>query len=730
VLKPKYLWNESKESYEPIQSKYHPKVEELILSRKLAKPEGIADFMNMPIDHDPFLMADMEKAVERIHQAVDNQEPILIYGDYDADGVTSVAILMRCLTELGAQVDYYIPNRFFEGYGPNADAFEEAVGNGFKLVITVDCGISGIVEAKVLSEHGVDLIITDHHHAKEEKPAAYAILHPELEERYPWSYLSGSGVALKVAQALLDGEVPEMYYTIAMLGTIGDVVSLRDENRSLVKRGLLELQDTEVEGLRALMEVAGEKLEGADEVTVGFVIGPRLNAPGRMDDARVAAQLLITDDPDEAMELAREIEAFNTQRKDSGKELETQALAMAMKKDPKQPVLVLYDADWHEGILGIAAGKIAKQLGKAIIMLTEDENGLAKGSARSVEGFHLFDMLTKAGDLVEKFGGHALAAGLTVAPENLQDLEDELNRQLAGIEVHPTLDVDLEVPLEEAGFELIEQLKALAPFGEGNRRPLLKLSGVGAQNVKAIGNKHQHLKFTLVDGGATLEAIAFNLGHLAIYFTEGTRFDVVGELSINEYNGRRAAQFNVSDLKTDAFQVIDLRNKQLFEAHKSSFQTADKYSTFQGIDREASTQEMVIDELPASLEELKSKVEGANAKNVILFPYAAVTFASREKFVKFFSILKKHPEFGLTEQTYNFFLRHEMSKNEVNFILRVFFENEIVIIKDRVVTLKPEAAKRPLTDSATYRSQEAKSKMYEFFELRTDQDLKELLMSI
>lgn len=728
MLKAKYEWKENFGAYEPKQSKYHPKVEELVVSRNLGTADALASFIDgLEEGHDPFLMKDMEKAVERIHLAVDNQEKVLIYGDYDADGVTSIAILIRCLQELGADVDYYIPNRFFEGYGPNADAFNEAVAQGYQLVITVDNGIAGIEEAKILADHGVDLIITDHHHAKEELPAAFAIIHPELEEHYPWSYLSGSGVALKVAQALLDGEVPEMYYTIAMLGTVGDVVSLQDENRYIVKRGLAELQQTDVPGLIALMENAGTKISAANEVSVGFEICPRLNAPGRMDDARLAAELLITDDLDEAKELADQIEALNDERKEVTKQVEAEALAMAKTKNSDDHVYILYHEDWHEGILGIVAGKISKQLGKAVFMLTEDEFGQAKGSARSVEGFHLFDMLTKAEGLVEKFGGHELAAGLTVDPSNIPALERALNDQMAGASIQPTLDVDLEITLSEAGFELINQFSALSPFGEGNRRPLVKIAGVNVANVKAIGNKLQHLKFTLQDGSQSLDAIAFNIGSLSIYFTADTLFDFVGELNINEFNGKRAVQFMVSDVKCDQFQLIDLRNRQAYEAHKSKFEGAAYFSASKGQEALATANDLIIDELPESVEAIQSCAAKVSAKNIVVVPYAPITFASRDKFVKFFTILKKHPEFALTEQTYSFFQRQELSKNEVNFILRVFFENEIVIINKTAVSLNEGAAKRPLTDSATYRLQEAKSKMYEFFELRTDQDLKEIL---
>lgn len=290
-------------------------VEKMILNRGLATKDTLETFLNQEeISYDPFLFSQMEQAVKRIQKAIEAQEPILIYGDYDADGVTGTSILMRCLRELGALVNFYIPNRFYEGYGPNEDAFMQAIGEGYKLIITVDNGISGIEEADLLTPYGVDLIITDHHQPKEILPIAFSIIHPEIDEAYPFKKLAGAGVALKLAQALLGEELSDDYYAIAVLGTIGDVVLLMDENRSIVKRGLKALRETSLAGLTALMEKAGISQLDLDEVNVGFEICPRLNAPGRMDEASLAVELLITDDNFEALELADQIESLNIER--------------------------------------------------------------------------------------------------------------------------------------------------------------------------------------------------------------------------------------------------------------------------------------------------------------------------------------------------------------------------------------------------------------------------------
>ena len=472
----------------------------------------------------------MSKIITRINEAIDQGEPILIYGDYDADGVTGTSILVRCLRELGALVDYYIPNRFYEGYGPNEDAFMQAIADGYQLVITVDNGIAGVDEAEILLEHGVDLIITDHHQVKETLPRAYAILHPELDENYPFHHLSGAGVALKVAEALLQEVIPEDFYAIAMLGTIGDVVPLIDENRSIVKRGLAALRETEIEGLNAMMDLAGTEKSEVTEVNVGFELCPRLNAPGRMDEAALSVECLIAESEEEAKLIADQIESFNSERqKVTQKVLEEATKLVDAKTLAKKKVVILYSPNWHEGILGIVAGRLAKQWQKAVFVVTDDHEGFLKGSARAVEGYHLFELLNKCQDLIERFGGHALAAGITFAPENLQALEDKMNELLQEVEVTPSLQVDLSLPLADLNISFVEQLSILAPFGEGNRPPVIELKNVYVKNVKPIGNKLQHLKFTLYQEKHSVDVIAFNQAPLAMYLTPDTLFSFVGE---------------------------------------------------------------------------------------------------------------------------------------------------------------------------------------------------------
>lgn len=713
-----------REDYDSQTTVLNPAIEQLVLARQLATAESLDTFAKEEtIHHDPFLFSEMSKIITRINEAIDQGEPILIYGDYDADGVTGTSILVRCLRELGALVDYYIPNRFYEGYGPNEDAFMQAIADGYQLVITVDNGIAGVDEAEILLEHGVDLIITDHHQVNETLPRAYAILHPELDENYPFHHLSGAGVALKVAEALLQEVIPEDFYAIAMLGTIGDVVPLIDENRSIVKRGLAALRETEIEGLNAMMDLAGTEKSEVTEVNVGFELCPRLNAPGRMDEAALSVECLIAESEEEAKLIADQIESFNSERqKVTQKVLEEATKLVDAKTLAKKKVVILYSPNWHEGILGIVAGRLAKQWQKAVFVVTDDHEGFIKGSARAVEGYHLFELLNKCQDLIERFGGHALAAGITFAPENLQALEDKMNELLQEVEVTPSLQVDLSLPLSDLNVSFVEQLSILAPFGEGNRSPVIEVKNVYVKNIKPIGNKLQHLKFTLYQDKHSVDAIAFNQAPLAMYLTPDTLFSFVGEVKINEWNGNRSVQFHFIDVLCNKFQFIDLRNRQAYEQRKDQLQLATMYTNATEADE---IETLIINQLPNSKEELMTLIKRKKPGNIVIAPLESnVTFAPREKFVIVYKVVKQHGPITLNHQMINYFMRLGISKNELLFILQVFFEVELVIIKNGSVFPTDSVTKRDLAEAPTYQSQKAKLEMLEFFELTTWSELK------
>ncbi len=727
MLKSNYSWklNNKIESLQMDELENYAPVEKMILNRGLATKDTLETFLNQEeISYDPFLFSQMEQAVKRIQKAIEAQEPILIYGDYDADGVTGTSILMRCLRELGALVNFYIPNRFYEGYGPNEDAFMQAIGEGYKLIITVDNGISGIEEADLLTPYGVDLIITDHHQPKEILPIAFSIIHPEIDEAYPFKKLAGAGVALKLAQALLGEELSDDYYAIAVLGTIGDVVLLMDENRSIVKRGLKALRETSLAGLTALMEKAGISQLDLDEVNVGFEICPRLNAPGRMDEASLAVELLITDDNFEALELADQIESLNIERQKVTQKVIEQAQSQVTEDMLEtKKVIVLHDANWHEGILGIVAGRLSKQWQKAVFVLTDDHEGFVKGSARAVEGIHLFDLLSESMGLIKRFGGHALAAGITLLPENIQALEDQLNESLKEVSISKKQSVDLELPLSNATLEFIDDLSQLAPFGEGNRPPVFLFKDVKVKNVKQIGNKLQHLKFTIYQDDHQIEAIAFNQAPLFIYLTPETNFDFVGELKINEWNGKRTVQFHFIDVQCEEFQLIDLRNKQSYEQNKGYLTAATSLTDNKENLEMIGT--LIIDQLPENKGHLERVLKTQKPGNVVLAPLPTeVTFAPRDKFVTVYKIIKQHGPVVLNDQVYSYFMRLGITKNQLLFILQVFFEVELVIIRNGSVFATDQSNKRDLSEAPTFKSQKSKLEMLEFFELQTWNQLK------
>jgi len=716
VLKSKFVWNElGDDDLDQVNPSLHPQIEKLILHRNLATKETIREIDDEKLTlHDPFLFKDMGVCVDRIKIAIEAEEPILVYGDYDADGVTSIAILVSALRELGAVVDFYIPNRFYEGYGPNEEAFMQAVDDGFKLIITVDCGITGIAEAKLLKEHGVDFIITDHHEPKDEIPEAIAIIHPELDDAYPFSYLAGAGVALKVAQALL-GEARPMHLMFATFGTIGDVVTLKDENRNIAKVGLSILRETDHAGIKILMNMADVNFTSADEQTVGFSICPRLNAPGRMDDARIAADLLLCDNQDEAREIAKKIESLNEKRRTETGKITEEALKISQERNlDDKKIVIFYKENWHEGVLGIVASKLVTKLQKAVIMLTRSEEGFAKGSARAPEGFHLAELLTDNEKLLYKFGGHAQAAGLSMDISNIEILESKMNDMLKETTVSLDLDIDLSVPFKDISFDFLDEISILSPFGSGNPVPIIKLSDVKIKNVKRIGTKSQHLKFAIYQGDTFLDAVFFDGSEWFAYMTEETIFDFIIELQINRWNGKVALQARIIDVKCDDLQVINLRNPKLRNEFLAHFEQASDF---------------IIDSLPPSQDILLENFKNSGASNVVLTPIDVPTRVSREKFKQVYQVIKNQAPFRVNGEVVRFFFQEGILRNELLFILQVFSELNFVIIKDNVVN-SAVVQKVELESSSTYREQQMKIEVYELLELSTTSELKKFLVSL
>lgn len=523
MIKPKYKWKLTKPAEyisDELTSKLKltPIVKKILESKSIIDEQAIESIISdTDVNHDALQLSDMTKAIERIKRAIANDEKILVYGDYDADGVTSTTILVTTLQLLGAQVGWHIPNRFTEGYGPNELAFRNAHDEGITLIITVDNGIQGHNEIKMVQDLGVDVIVTDHHEIGSTLPEAYAIVHPMHPSfNYPFQQLCGAGVAYKLAQALIEN-VPDYFKALVAIGTIADLVSLTDENRSLVKQGLKVLNDQCPTSVKALLKEAGYN-DNIDEETIGFIIGPRLNAVGRLDDASLACELLMTDDEEEAAFLAEQVEHFNRERKDIVATITEEAMAMAETKVKKGDLfLLLVKENWHEGVLGIVASKIVETFALPTLILNIDrEQNHAKGSARSIDQVSMFEILSAHQELIAKFGGHHMAAGMTMDIENIESLAEGLNKWMKELSKTTSLDpvkpVDVLLTENDITIKNIRDMNRLRPFGTDFSRPIFEMDDLSVSSVKAIGQQKNHLKLTL--GESNIAALFWQNGHL------------------------------------------------------------------------------------------------------------------------------------------------------------------------------------------------------------------------
>ncbi|MEK6235765.1 MAG: single-stranded-DNA-specific exonuclease RecJ, partial [Planctomycetales bacterium] len=499
-----------------------PLVAQLLLARDIEDPEVARVFLEAKLAQlrDPDDLPGLPAAADRVYKAVTEKRRIIIYGDYDVDGMTGTAILLRCLKLLGADVGYYVPSRVEEGYGLNEKAIREQAEQGASMVITVDCGVSAIEEARVAREVGLELVITDHHSFGEELPVAHEIVHPRLPgSDYPFAGLSGAGVALKLAWALCRKasgakRVSERMRTalmqavgLAALGTVADMVPLVDENRILVKHGLIAMKENPTLGMQSLMQRSrlDEKPDLSSE-DMAFAISPRLNAAGRLSQARLAVELLTTDDESRALALAQHLDELNGNRQSLERKLYRAAHQQAKERfDPEHdPALVLADRGWHQGVIGIVAGRLAEKYHRPVVIISLDEHGAkpGTGSARSIPGFDLHKALTACSSHLAQHGGHAAAAGMTIEEDRVDDFREAFCEQarnnIAAEDLQAELLIDAESPLSAFTLRVMEQLDHLAPFGQANRRPIWCASGIQtAEPPRRIGKEGQHLSLRL-----------------------------------------------------------------------------------------------------------------------------------------------------------------------------------------------------------------------------------------
>lgn len=533
----------------------------LLHNRGLSDPAQIRAFLEGGGPGNPFRLQDIHRAVDRLRRAIRQDEPIAVYGDFDVDGITATVLLVETLQALGAQVRSYIPSRLHEGYGLNFSALRRLAGEGVRVVVTVDCGIRSIREVAYGQRLGLDMIITDHHSIGPELPPAFATINPKRSDcPYPFKKLSGVGVAYKLAQALLrvERQVPvkggdvslqeENLLDLVALGTVADIVPIFGENRDLVRQGLKLLNVTPRPGLRALAARAGVKMGQINTYMISYVLGPRLNAAGRLAEATLSYKLLTSRSPEEAEPLAQELEEQNRQRQRLTDKILAQAREQVLETGPEASLLVAIGENFLAGVVGLVANHLSEEFYRPALVIERGQKR-SRGSARSIPEFHITRALDRCRELLVRHGGHAAAAGFTVENENLPAFLEKMrliaDEELKGLELKPTLEIDAELCLSELTWDTYYLLKLLEPCGEGNPPPLLLSRGVLLRETRRVGAENKHLKLTLSDGKCVWDAIAFRQGARADEIAQ--RLDVVYRLEADQWNDEPRLQLKLED---------------------------------------------------------------------------------------------------------------------------------------------------------------------------------------
>ncbi|PKR79093.1 single-stranded-DNA-specific exonuclease RecJ [Halalkalibacillus sediminis] len=732
MLESKMNWKiQTEDIHHSLDLNISPVLKRMLAKRGIVTVDQAKAFLRPSLNdlHDPFLFDDMEKVVERIRQAIDQQQPILVYGDYDADGVTSTSVIVRTLKLLGAEVDFYIPNRFTEGYGPNEAAFQEAHAMGFEVIITVDNGIAAPHEARVAKELGIDLIITDHHEEQDELPDAFATIHPRLAPDYPFNDLAGVGVALKVAEALL-GELPKELLEYAAIGTVADLVPLQGENRVLVYYGLKELTNSKLPGIQALKQIARIS-EDVTEETIGFVMGPRLNAVGRLQDASLAVELLLEEDPEVAIEMAGEIDRLNQERQKIVASIADEAILEVEEKFKGDRVLIVAKEGWNPGVLGIVASRLVNTYDRpAIVLGIDPETHTAKGSARSIPAFDLFKNGMTVRDYFIHFGGHSQAAGMTLSLDQLDPLRKALNEKafndLTEEDFQTPLEIEDELNLEEIDMALPEELSQLSPFGMNNPKPVFKFNGIQLSQMRKIGAKQNHIKLLGQKDGRSIDMIGFQLGQLADHLTLNSTVDVAGEIEINEWNGTKKLQIKLKDLQCLEWQLFDYRGSKNLQRIHESIPTNETVAIYFNdairadetklktlnindpqLDEQLETANRIaLLDLPDHLDVFEQVLGKSRFHSIYLcYPTNQGHFFSsvptRDQFKQLYGILKKHQTIQ-EEQKLQLAQAKGWNQSQLDFMINVFFDLNFVKIVNGKIVFQEDVQPRPLTESNTY----------------------------
>lgn len=721
----------------------------LCLQRGIDTKEKLETFKKPNLEdlHDPFLMYDMQKGVDRIKEAIENGEKILVYGDYDADGITSTSILCEAIETLGGEVQYYLPNRFIDGYGPNVAVFQYMIDvEQVDLIVTCDNGVAGHEAIALAMSKGVDVVVTDHHEMPQDLPNAYAIIHPRHPQgQYPFGELSGAGVAFKVACALLE-DIPFESLDLAAIGTVADVMPLIDENRILVTHGLNMLKQTQRVGLQKLLEQASVDSDNFTVDTIGFVIGPRLNAIGRLDDATPGVELMLTFDDDKASELVNHIVIKNKERQDIVSAIVEQVNERIV--DYTDNVILLADEQWHSGVLGIVASQLVEKTGKPTILLQIDaEKGVAKGSGRSVNGVNLYDVLTNAKDLLVTFGGHDMAAGLTVSIEKIDALKRVLNHTVPRIEKIPRF-YDLDLSSHAITVDFLHEMKQLEPFGVGNDKPIIRLTSETLAQVKWIGEKQQHVKGRI----GNLDVIAFNASQSQTHLIEGTEITTWISPSLNEWNGIEKAQGQLLDTQIDAIHFFDKRSSKIkaedvsianatyvffntkyydfFKDKLLSSSTAVLYDVIE----EGFIEHLVLFDCPDTIEQLTFVLSRVQFDNIHVICYTKVPIyltglPTRQQFSQVFKVIAGVKEIVIKEKIDAMAKSLGIQKDLIILIIQVFFELNFVTIEDGVLRYVGTNDKVDLFQSETLVRYEQKCRIQKELLFQTFAQVEALLKS-
>ena len=658
--------------------------------------------------YDPFLMHDMQKAVDRINEAIENEEKILVYGDYDADGITSTVLLVETLISMGANVSSYIPNRFEEGYGPNKEAFTKIINSGISLIITVDNGIAGVEEVDLANELGCDVIVTDHHKIQDTMPNAYAIIHPEHPDgNYPFKKLAGVGVAFKLAHALLE-IFPDFLLDLVAIGTIADMVSITDENRIFVKQGLELLNEDPRIGLKMLLELSSIDTK-IDEQTVGFYIAPKLNSIGRMDSAKLGLTFLMAEDPVTAKSLAEQIEQYNIERKKVTEDIVKDVINKIENSDKKEKNVIMVSGEYHEGVLGIVASNIVERYQKPVFIMNE-KDGVLKGSARSIFDFNIYVAMNKISDLFLAFGGHTLAAGFSFDASNFDKIEEFLDNKFEEFKKHNELksskNIDIVTSLEDISYQFLNSLDVLKPYGMDFEKPSVLIENAMVLNKAYFGSEKQYLRFTIADEVGNLECISFKDVAAFDKVEKNDIVDLLCTLDKNNFNGRSKLQAHIIDINIKEFLFEDLRfmnydiskiDNNCLKLSKHKDDKDNNFYQYKDIDslKDNKFEYIYLLDIPTSKEYL-DKIINLKPKKVFLIceekqVLSDVYLIDKNRLIKLFNLIlsTNNKQINVAQQLDKLLTALKTNVDSLKIMIQIFKELELITFVNNTIILNP-----------------------------------------